>query len=447
MLTRDLYVKRNLNVDSLSTMADVNLSSMSASGDVTVAGNLVVNGTTTSIDSTNVLLSDRHLYLNKDQTTTTGQSGGVVVNVKATGTTTTVAGAFTTSTVITTGSAVFAAGDFIQITSADSTENNGLFEVSDHTGTTLTISTTSDFAQTAFVASAVVAGQIDKVLVSVIQSSDAGVWQTMSADNSSGVFKNILLAGDAASSATIALTADSNQIVLDSDGASPATISSAQTGGAKTFTIPDVASGDFVMTTGVQSITGVKTMTSPVLNLATLSLDDGSANGLTITPATLGADRTLTIDMSEGDRTLSLGGDLTTAGAFPLTLTQTAITSVTLPTSGTLATLAGSETLTNKRVVATVSTESDADKTVALTDSEILLFPLTANARTATLPLVADAAGYSFKFVIQSVSGGSLTVVPATGEQLEGTVDQTMVLNVVNQVLSVVSDGTSWRIA
>jgi hypothetical protein len=47
-------------------------------------------------------------------------------------------------------------------------------------------------------------------------------------------------------------------------------------------------------------------------------------------------------------KTITLGGNLTTSGAFATTLTSTALTSVTLPTTGTLATLAGTETLTNK---------------------------------------------------------------------------------------------------
>ena len=47
-------------------------------------------------------------------------------------------------------------------------------------------------------------------------------------------------------------------------------------------------------------------------------------------------------------KTITLGGNLTTSGAFATTLTATAATSVTLPLTGTLATLDGAETLTQK---------------------------------------------------------------------------------------------------
>lgn len=52
--------------------------------------------------------------------------------------------------------------------------------------------------------------------------------------------------------------------------------------------------------------------------------------------------------VNNAGKTITLGGNLTTSGAFATTLTATAATNVTLPTTGTLATLAGSETLTNK---------------------------------------------------------------------------------------------------
>jgi hypothetical protein len=47
-------------------------------------------------------------------------------------------------------------------------------------------------------------------------------------------------------------------------------------------------------------------------------------------------------------KTITIGGNFTTSGAHTTTLTTTANTNVTLPTTGTLATLAGAETFTNK---------------------------------------------------------------------------------------------------
>jgi hypothetical protein len=52
--------------------------------------------------------------------------------------------------------------------------------------------------------------------------------------------------------------------------------------------------------------------------------------------------------IDNGNKTISLGGNLATTGAFNTTLTTTAATNITLPTTGTLATLTGAETLSSK---------------------------------------------------------------------------------------------------
>jgi hypothetical protein len=88
-------------------------------------------------------------------------------------------------------------------------------------------------------------------------------------------------------------------------------------------------------TTGTTS-TNLVFSTSPTLVTPTLGAALAtSINGLTITSTT-------------GTLTLDNGSTLATSGAFSTTLTATATTTLTLPTTGTLATLAGTETFTNK---------------------------------------------------------------------------------------------------
>jgi len=71
-------------------------------------------------------------------------------------------------------------------------------------------------------------------------------------------------------------------------------------------------------------------------------------------------------------KTITLGGSLTLSGAHDLTLTQTGATNVTLPTTGTLATLAGSETLTNKTISGSNNTLSNIGN-ASLTNSSITI--------------------------------------------------------------------------
>ena len=54
--------------------------------------------------------------------------------------------------------------------------------------------------------------------------------------------------------------------------------------------------------------------------------------------------------VNNGSKTITLGGSFTHSGAHTLGLTTTANTSITLPTTGTVATLAGTETFTNKTI-------------------------------------------------------------------------------------------------
>jgi hypothetical protein len=73
---------------------------------------------------------------------------------------------------------------------------------------------------------------------------------------------------------------------------------------------------------------------------------DGSASISGILSPTYGG-----TGVNNGNKSITLGGDLITSGNYSTTIITTGNTTISLPTSGTLATLAGTETLTNKTFV------------------------------------------------------------------------------------------------
>jgi hypothetical protein len=166
-----------------------------------VDGNLVVNGTTTTIHSEQVNIRDNHLYLNADYTTAVAQTGGFVVNVLPTATADTVAAsgftagvaAVSNPTVVTSGTGTFAAGDIIQISGANNQANDGLYEVLSHVGTTLTVrgigvtATTQDWFQDQFVTDATAGGDIRIVNVNVLRGTSTGTWETFTGATSIGL--------------------------------------------------------------------------------------------------------------------------------------------------------------------------------------------------------------------------------------------------------------------
>ena len=106
--------------------------------------------------------------------------------------------------------------------------------------------------------------------------------------------------------------------------------------------------------------------------------------------------------------TITLGGNLTTSGAYATTLTATGTTTVTLPTTGTLATLAGSETFTNKTLTTPTVTgytetapsiaNSSTAVTLSLASGTVLSYTLTGNC-TFTMPTATSGTSFIVKLI------------------------------------------------
>lgn len=141
----------------------------------------------------------------------------------------------------------------------------------------------------------------------------------------------------------------------------------------------------FATLTGTETLTN-KTLTSPIVStvqatsgsitdISTFSLRDTTAasyelNLAATSSVTATADRTLTFDVKNANRTLSLlgnltlGGAFTTSGAYATTLTTTALTSLTLPTSGTLISKDGSNNVTGINNITATGTVDGRDLSV-----------------------------------------------------------------------------------
>jgi len=143
---------------------------------------------------------------------------------------------------------------------------------------------------------------------------------------------------------------------------------------------------------------------------------------------------------------------VTGSGNFAYTRTLTGATNVTLPTTGTLATLAGSETFTNKTLTNPTVTNyvetlyaignSSTAVTIALTNGTVQTVTMTGNC-TFTMPTAT--AGKSFILIATQDGTGSRTAV-FTSVKFAGGVAPTLTTTATTgvDILTFVANGTSW---
>jgi len=117
-------------------------------------------------------------------------------------------------------------------------------------------------------------------------------------------------------------------------------------------------------------------------------------------------------------KTITLGGNLTTSGAFGLTLTLSAITSVTLPTSGTIVGSADTGTVTNTMLAGSIANAKLLNSSVTIGSTAVAL--------GATVTTFAGLTSITSTTFVGALTGNASTVTNGVYTTDTGTVTNTM---------------------
>jgi len=195
---------------------------------------------------------------------------------------------------------------------------------------------------------------------------------------------------------------------VSSTGALTGTVSVGSSGVAGAFTIypATAANGTFrVLATNNASNKFLKLTNGAVAQDTTITIPDpGVAAGQVV--LTNAAQKCI-IATGAANRTITLTGDLTRVGAHALTLTTSATTDVTLPTTGTLATLGGSEALDTKTLTNAGAITQTGATTITSGTTGIVI----PDANTAGLAIHAASSKGCLQFKAVDSTGDTATVV------------------------------------
>lgn len=305
----------------------------------------------------------------------------------------------------------------------------------------------SDFLSTNFVPSALDSGDVLTIVRANTIAIDSNTTGNYIAEITGGA--GITVTGSGTHAATPTITFDSSMVVG---------VNATQTLTNKTINLTNntlsttlgqlnaaVSGSTLVSTDGAETLTN-KTITSPTITTPVISA--GSITDLTtfglrdVTTAAyetrivsnnaspaLSADRTLTLDVNNANRTVSLtgnlvlGGTFTTSGAHATTLTTSGTTALTLPTSGTVVTKDDSGDFSAGLITADFDRSANTTVTAGTYGSASLVPILTVDSSgfidsigsvsvAGVASLAFDSATHTF--TINTADGGSFSEVVQT---------------------------------
>ena len=396
------------------------------SGNVVIDQDLTVNGIFKTVEQETLLVENAAIVLNQGYTTNAAKSGSLVVNYLPTATTAAVAagGFASTSTVVVADGVTYSAGQFIMVSSAADSANDGIYEVASFNGgtDTITIDTTpvQGFSGNGFVVDTTVAGTVTVVTVAAMQAGTDGVWEVAAGSTAPLTFTDLLTAG------SVTVAAD-NVTTGDAAAAFETT-----TGGITIGTLNNQAltlgsvGGNLTVNAAVLDINGSAT----TWDATTLSVDSTDTTNYTMTANAAGA-KVLTIaainsgsgeaqasitatdQLTVGDGVGTLvfdGGALSETGLTSFTMTPSGAVTLTAGAASTWSTSAGALTLTS----AAAATWSTAAGALTLTSAAAATWSTAVGALTLTS---AAAATWGTGAGILTLNGaGGVSIAGNAGE-------------------------------